>query len=106
MIMSLLRRTDEIGLMKSLGADSLSIVTLFLFEGIMIGLIGGLLGYLLSLLASGYVGLEVFQVGLEQRDVLLPIAILSAIVIAIAGTVLPVRKALGIKPGLVMRGAE
>jgi putative ABC transport system permease protein len=106
MIMSLLRRTDEIGLMKSLGADSLSIVTLFLLEGIMIGLIGGLLGYILSLLASQYIGLEVFQVGLEQRAVLLPIAILSAIVIAIAGTVLPVRKALGIKPGLVMRGAE
>jgi putative ABC transport system permease protein len=53
MAASLLRRLDEVGLMKSLGADSLRITTIFLVEAFVIGMVGGLAGYLLSLAASG-----------------------------------------------------
>lgn len=106
MIMSLLRRTEEIGLMKAIGADRAGIITIFLTEGIIIGIIGGLLGYLLSLGAAQYIGMKVFNTGLQQRAILLPIAIGNAILIAVAGTVLPIRRALGIKPGIVLKGAE
>jgi putative ABC transport system permease protein len=106
MIMSLLRRTEEIGLMKSLGADSGRIIALFLSEGVVIGFIGGILGYVLSVAASRYIGMEVFQAGLGQRGILFPVAIGSAVFIAVAGTVLPIRKAFKIKPGTVLRGAE
>lgn len=106
MIMSLLRRIEEIGLMKAIGADRTRIITIFLTEGIIIGIIGGLLGYLLSIGASQYIGMKVFQTGLEQRAMLLPIAIGNAILIAVAGTILPIRRALGIKPGIVLKGAE
>jgi putative ABC transport system permease protein len=104
MIMSLLRRTDEVGLMKSLGADSGRIIALFLSEGMIIGLIGGLFGYLLSIAASQYIGVEVFNTGLVQRGLLFPVAIGSAVIISVAGTILPIRKAFGIKPGIIMRG--
>lgn len=106
MIMSLLRRLEEIGLMKAVGADRTRIVTIFLTEGIIIGVIGGLLGYLLSLGVSQYIGMKVFSTGLEQRAILLPVAIGNAILIAVAGTILPIRRALGIKPGIVLKGAE
>jgi len=106
MIMSLLRRIEEIGLMKAIGADRTRIITIFLTEGIIIGIIGGLLGYLLSIGASQYIGMKVFNTGLEQRAILLPIAIGNAILIAVAGTILPIRRALGIKPGIVLKGAE
>jgi putative ABC transport system permease protein len=104
MIMSLLRRTDEIGLMKSVGADSGRIIALFLAEGAVIGFMGGLFGYLLSLAASRYIGIEVFNTGLVQRGLLFPVAIGSAVVISIAGTLLPIRKAFKIKPDVIMRG--
>ena len=106
MVMSLLRRIEEIGLMKAIGADRERIITLFLSEGIVIGLTGGLLGYLLSVAASHYIGFKVFHAGLDQRAILLPIAIGSAIFIAVAGTILPIRKALSVKPNIVLRGGQ
>lgn len=106
MIMSLLRRVEEIGLMKAMGADRIRIMTIFISEGIMIGLIGGLLGYALSIAASQYISVEVFNTGFQQRAMLLPVAISSAVLISTAGTILPIRKALGIKPAVVLKGLE
>ncbi len=106
MIMSLLRRIEEIGLMKAIGADSRKIASVFLSEGIVIGVIGGLVGYALSIAAALFIGLKVFNTGFEQKAILFPVAIGSAVLISIAGTVLPIKKALKIKPGIVLKGAE
>jgi putative ABC transport system permease protein len=106
MIMSLLRRTEEIGLMKAMGADSIKIAAVFLSEGVMIGLIGGMIGYVLSIAASNYIGVEVFNTGFEQSTILFPAAIGSAVFISIIGTILPVRKAMKVKPAIVLKGAE
>lgn len=106
MIMSLLRRIEEIGLMKATGADSSKIITIFLSEGLVIGAIGGLLGYLLAIAASQYIGMKVFNSGLEHKAFLLPIALGSALLISAAGTVLPIRYALRIKPAVVLKGSR
>ncbi len=106
MIMSLLRRTEEIGLMKSIGADSGRIISIFISEGMVIGLAGGLIGYLISIAASDFIGLRVFDTELVHRGVLFPLAIGSAVVIAILGSILPIRRALSIKPAIVLKGAE
>lgn len=106
MITSLLRRVEEIGLMKAIGADSQKIITVFLSEGILIGFIGGVLGYALSVAAADYIGIKVFNTGFEHRSILFPVAIGSAIVISIFGAMLPITKALNIKPGIVLKGAE
>jgi putative ABC transport system permease protein len=106
MIMSLLRRTEEIGLMKSIGADSARIISIFISEGMVIGLAGGLIGYIISIAASDYIGLQVFNTELVHRGILFPLAIGSAIVIAILGSILPIRRALSIKPAIVLKGAE
>jgi putative ABC transport system permease protein len=106
MVMSLLRRTEEIGLMKAIGADRTKVITIFLSEGVIIGLIGGLLGYALSIAVSEYIGMEVFNTGFRQRGMLMPIAIGSAVLISVSGTILPIRKALSVKPAVVLKGAE
>jgi putative ABC transport system permease protein len=106
MIMSLLRRTEEIGLMKSIGAGSSRIISIFISEGIIIGLAGGIIGYLIAIAASHYVGIKVFDTELVRRGILFPLAIGSAVVIAILGTILPIRRALSIKPAIVLKGAE
>lgn len=106
MIMSLLRRIEEVGLMKAIGADRGQIIRVFLAEGVVIGIVGGVIGYLLSLLVSRYIGMQVFDTGLEQRGILFPIALGNALVIAVMGTILPIRRALDIKPSVVLKGAE
>jgi len=52
MIMSIYERTREIGVMKVIGAALSDIRKLFLLEAVIIGLSGGVLGVLLSLLIS------------------------------------------------------
>lgn len=52
MVMSIYERTKEIGIMKVLGCLVRDVKKLFLFEAAMIGLIGGIIGIILSYVAS------------------------------------------------------
>jgi putative ABC transport system permease protein len=52
MVMSVLERVREIGIMKAVGARDGHILTLFLVEGLLLGLGGGALGVLLSRAAA------------------------------------------------------
>jgi putative ABC transport system permease protein len=52
MLMTVLERTHEIGVMKAVGARDIHIQLIFLVEGALIGLVGGLLGLLAGWLAS------------------------------------------------------
>jgi putative ABC transport system permease protein len=104
MTASLLRRLEELGLMKALGADSFRITFIFLTEAGVIGLIGGVAGYFLAWGASHYIGLLVFGSALEQHGLLLPVALGNALGIACLGSLLPIRRALAVKPALVLKG--
>lgn len=106
MVAGLLRRIHEIGLMKSIGADSLQIALIFLSEAVIIGLAGGLIGYALSVGVVKFIGLRVFDTAFTGRALLLPISLLSALLIAVLGSLLPIRRALRIKPAIVLKGAQ
>jgi putative ABC transport system permease protein len=49
MIVSVVERTREIGILKALGAKSRSVLTIFLSEAVLIGVLGGLLGIAVGL---------------------------------------------------------
>ncbi|WP_456373432.1 ABC transporter permease [Methanocaldococcus sp.] len=49
MLMSVVERTKEIGVMRSLGASKRDIILLFLYEALILGIIGSLIGAFLSL---------------------------------------------------------
>lgn len=69
---SVLERTREIGILKAVGARDGHILAMFLMEGAVVGLVGGLLGlaasYLLSIPSDGWVKSLIEQV---QHDKLL-----------------------------------
>jgi putative ABC transport system permease protein len=48
MMMAIMERTKEIGIMKAIGANNETILTLFLLEAGLVGFVGGLAGVLLS----------------------------------------------------------
>ena len=52
MVMSVLERTHEIGVMKAVGARDVHIQCVFLLEGALLGVVGGLVGLLAGWLAS------------------------------------------------------
>ena len=57
MFMSVLERTKEIGVLKSIGAKKNDILMVFLIESAMIGFIGGVIGLVLGYIGSLVVGL-------------------------------------------------
>ncbi|APF20472.1 protein of unknown function DUF214 [Caldithrix abyssi DSM 13497] len=69
LIMVVMEKTREIGILKSMGASSRSILKIFLYEGLLVGIIGTVLGCLIGYTA-GFIQLK-FQVISLPPDVYL-----------------------------------
>jgi putative ABC transport system permease protein len=114
MFMSVMERTRQIGTLKALGATSLEIMELFLFESAMIGLVGGILGIFAGFIASGAVaelGIRMMGMGMPRANtsmvLITPQLILFAIGFSIAigalSGLLPARRAAQLQPVEALR---
>lgn len=104
MTASVLERRQEIGLMKAVGADGGQIALIFLGEAGLLGLAGGALGYLAGLGLAGLVGWQVFAAAVSPPPIVLPIALALALAVVLAGSALPVRRAMRLDPVVLLRG--
>ncbi|MBI5306186.1 ABC transporter permease [Candidatus Wolfebacteria bacterium] len=111
MYTSVLERTKQIGIIKAVGASRDAILSLFLIESGIIGLIGGILGiifgiifaYFVSLFSAYYFGLgELFSFASIDFFGLSVILIITFITGIIAG-VLPARQAAMMEPAEALR---
>jgi putative ABC transport system permease protein len=99
-----LERRREIALMKALGASQLEIARQFALESLVIGLIGGAVGWILGLLLAEWIGRDVFGSAIALRwDVPLVVLGLSCAV-AVLASFGPVRLALRVEPAAALRG--
>jgi putative ABC transport system permease protein len=101
---SMAERSPEIALMKAIGADRFQITAIFLGEILVISLVGGVIGYLIGDQLAGIISRTVFNSTIASPLWLFPTAIISAFVVAIAGSVAPLRRALLIEPVRVLKG--
>jgi len=102
MLMSVMERTREIGIMKSIGASNIKIMMLFLTESIIIGFIGGVVGILLGILISQGLSQVDIQGGLPLITAVTPQLLImgltfSVIVGAVSGF-FPARRAAKLNP--------
>lgn len=102
MLLSILRRQSEIGIMRAMGAGKGLVVSIFVLEGTLIGFVGAIVGAIvawLSLLPLPPVS-EVRSGGLpidrQQGDFLLAITLTT--LAAILASILPARRAAQIDP--------
>ncbi len=104
MLTSVMERTHEIGIMKAIGARNIDVMAIFIMEGILISIFGGLIGVIL-----GFIGAQGFgnmSGGFMQGVPLVPIINVSTIIIAITVAMLvgvlsslyPARKAAKMSP--------
>jgi putative ABC transport system permease protein len=121
---SVMERTREIGIMKAIGAKNTTILTIFLTETALIGLLGGLIGvptgyglsYLLSFIVSRFMGGGqggggVFQNPETEQGIITPIfspawaigALIFGVVICILFGLYPARKAAKLDPVKALR---
>jgi putative ABC transport system permease protein len=107
MIVSLIERTREIGILKALGMKSRTVLSIFLAESLIIGLIGGILGIIAGWGLARVVAVIVermFQVGsgLTLNPVFTPEVLLGALAFGIGVSVIfalyPAWRASKLKP--------
>ncbi len=101
---SMAERSAEIALMKAVGADRFQIGAIFIGETLIISIAGGVIGYLLGDQLAVVISRTVFNSTIVSPLWLFPTAIISAFVVAMAGSVAPLRRALLIEPVRVLKG--
>jgi len=61
MLTSVHERTKDIGIMRAVGASRNQIIKVFLYEAVIVGVVGGLLGYVVGTLLAYIVGPLIFE---------------------------------------------
>jgi putative ABC transport system permease protein len=113
MLISVFERTREIGIMKSVGARRKDILTLFVAEAGIIGLVGGLLGILLGWLVAEVTNHVMFAFVIKDQTPFrrlyeIPFwlaagAVGLAIMVSIIAGLYPARRAAGLEPTAALR---
>jgi len=112
----IMRKTREIGSLKAFGARDRVIFKIFLYQGLVIGLISGILGMLVSVLVMNLVnwyGLNVefiagtqLKIGFVVNWLTLLIAIALPIVLSVVAAAIPAKKASMLSPVEALRKGE
>lgn len=115
MLTTVLERTREIGIMKAVGAKDRQILAIFLIEGGLIGVVGGIGGVLLGWLASFPGNRYALRVMQEQGHKPLPETVfvyplwliisvpLFAMLVTTLAALLPARRAAHVEPVVALR---
>ena len=90
--------------MKSVGAENKRIVSLFFSEALLIGVFGGILGFVIGTILAQFIGLNVFDASINPRLEVLPLAVGISMGVSLFASVLPVRRAIRVEPAIVLRG--
>lgn len=114
LIVSVLQKSKQIGILKSMGARRRQILTVFIFEGLGVAIIGSALGAMIGTVIVILLSLfkqPITRVGQTPEQLfpvrILPfyiaIAVLAAIISTVLAAVLPARRAARMNPVDVMR---
>ena len=104
MATAIFERRIEVGLMKALGAGSLSIAILFFAEALLLALIGGIIGFAGGTLLARQIGRSIFDSQITIKPVLLPVILAIAVIVTFAGSAMAIRRAVKFDPVYALRG--
>jgi putative ABC transport system permease protein len=105
MTATVLERRLEAGLMVAIGAPRSRVVLFFLSEAALLGLLGGLAGGGLGLVAGRLLGSGALGVAVPWMPVLLPFAALLGLLVAVLASAAPVMRALERYPADILKRA-
>jgi putative ABC transport system permease protein len=102
---TVVERGVELGLLRSIGASSSQIAFLLFAETALVSLAGGVLGWTIGTASAAAIRGQTFGGGAASFPaLLLPLALVLSLVVAVIGTVGPLRMALRLDPAAVLRG--
>ena len=102
--LKVLKRRQEISLMKAIGAQDRLVASLFLAEAALQGIVGGTLGFAGGLFLARILERMVFGAHLIVNWMLLPLILLTGLAVSFLGTWGPLKLAMSYEPATVLRG--
>jgi len=98
MTTSVHERIKDIGIMKAVGASRNQIIKVFIYEAIIVGIVGGVFGYVAGTLLAYAVGPLIFEgIAITYVPEYFPLSLVLAILVAVIATVYPAFRAIKIK---------
>ena len=101
---TVIERRGEIGIMKAIGATNATVAGLFLAEQLMLAIVGGAIGFVFGAGLARILGASVFGTPAAPRVILLPVALGIAALVAVIGSLIPLRRAARFDPAPILRG--
>ncbi len=103
-IANVMERSAEIGLMKAIGAKNRSIIGLFLTEIIVIGLIGGVLGYAVGIGLAQVIGQIVFTSAISFAPIVIVLVSILVLLVVLGASIPAIRYLLRLNAAEVLHG--
>jgi len=100
---SVSERRREIGMLLAIGMDASKIYKVFISKALILGVVGGLVGYAVGTLISMVAGPQIADTPVSPILQLLPYSILISTVICIISSILPARRAAQLDPVEALR---
>ena len=101
---TVLDRQSEVGLMKALGAPNSLVAGIFLAEQVLLACIGGAVGYLGGAVLARLLGEKIFGTAARMQPLLFPVVLTIATLVAVVGSLIPLRRASHFDPATILRG--
>ena len=101
---SVMERSNEIGLMKAIGAKDGSILDVVLTEMMITAVIGGVAGYFAGYGFAQIIGWSVFGSAIDMKPMVIPIVAVAIIAVTLAGSIPAIRMLLRLRPAEVLHG--
>ncbi len=103
---SVMERSQEIGLLKAIGAKDRSITGVIMVEILVTALIGGVVGYFMGFGFAQLIGRSVFGSAIEMKPKVIPIVAGLIALVTLAGSLPAIRMVLRLRPALVLHGGH
>ncbi|MGA9187974.1 MAG: FtsX-like permease family protein [Methanosarcina sp.] len=103
MLASVNEKLKEIGIMRAVGASNTQVVFMLFFEGAIIGVTGGSIGFVIGTVASYIAAPVLVSVTPPPMWELWPVVAGMCILTGMVASVIPAKRALGIDPAEVLR---
>ncbi|MDR2574670.1 MAG: ABC transporter permease [Desulfovibrio sp.] len=101
---NVMERSTEIGLLKALGATTVSVTLLIMTEILITSLAGGIAGYFAGLGFAQIIGRAVFGSAVTAKMLVVPLVALLVLLVTLAGSLPAVRMLLLLRPTEVLHG--
>ena len=101
---SVMERSQEIGLMKAIGAHNPAITGLVLAEVLCTALIGGVIGFYAGIGFAQIIGHSVFSSSISIRPMVVPVVAVLVALVTLIGSIPAIRMLLNLRPTEVLHG--